>query len=125
VRSRHEVLRRAFGVLLASIGVGSVTVAGGCEPVPDLHFVSDAGGDTRDDADADRDAATTDAISSEASTSCPTPAPAGDAVCCGSSWCQSGCNASACAECVAKGCRVGEVCCVKPGTVVCQKECSN
>jgi hypothetical protein len=104
-------------VIAASASV-LLLVAGGCAAVPDIQFVPD---DARADGppgDGGRDAPV-----DTGPVTCTAPSPGVDAVCCGASWCVGDCGGSNCGVCAAK-CSPSEVCCGKPGNVLCKDKCN-
>ena len=107
----------AAALLLASSWLG-------CEPVPELTFVSEEGGtdgggrDGSTPGDAARDAPD----GGDASSACTTPSPGAGALCCGAVWCQD-CTQANCEECARRGCSGSDLCCPTGGTVTCKARC--
>lgn len=113
---------QALAGVLGLLGLAAAACCLGCEPVPDLVFVPDDGGSA--DASADRDArADADAASADAAAACTGARPDPGATCCAPVWCVGECGPSNCEACARKGCASGELCCGKPGTVLCKDSC--
>jgi hypothetical protein len=98
----------------------TVSLLGGCPGVPDIYFVSDAGGDAEPSDGGGGDVATPDAGDATPGT-CQGSAPA-NSICCGTNWCFD-CQATVhCAEC-SRTCGT-QMCCGKGGgNVVCKATC--
>jgi hypothetical protein len=118
MRVRHV---RALALLLATTGaaLGAASFAA-CAAVPELHFVAD---DARADVASDAPTGQDGGRDARGDGSCGDPAPAGG-VCCpaSSTWCVGQCDTANCAECRTK-CATDEVCCGKPGNVLCKRSC--
>ncbi|MDF2696495.1 MAG: hypothetical protein K0S65_4878 [Labilithrix sp.] len=102
--------RAALIVLLAS--------AAGCESVPEIRFVEEAGAPDvpeRDGGGPDADGG--------GELICSGLAPAGGTCCNGVVWCVGECDPASCNDCAARGCAQGLLCCRKGGSVLCKEKC--
>jgi hypothetical protein len=121
MRVRHLRARAMLlGTAMTALGAASFAA---CESVPDIHFVTD---DARADGPAADGPSGQDGsvLDARIEASCSAPAPAAGATCCAGSrtWCVGQCDTASCGECAAK-CVTGEVCCGKPGNVLCKPSC--
>jgi len=117
---RLRVLAILLGTTTMALGAGSFAA---CAAVPDIHFVTeDARADQVADAPNGQDSGKDAAVEGGG---CAAPPPAAGALCCPgtSTWCVGQCDTASCGECATK-CQTGEVCCGKPGNVLCKRSCN-
>ena len=116
-------MKRARALVVAAVTSVALSYLG-CGAVPEIRFVDD-GADGAADTGA-TDGPKTDGAndgSLDGAGACTTASPGGGATCCGDVWCLGECSAFNCDQCAARGCQAGELCCGKPGNVVCKTHC--